>query len=166
MTFQIVFEHLAMVIVALLFALIAGVPLGILSYFYPRAGKIILRVVDLIQTTPALALLGIIMVTPLGAGKPTVILGLALYSLLPIVRNVTLGLSQVSPAVKEAAKGMGMTRVYSLFHVELPLPCPCCSPACASPWSTPSARRYSPPRWAAAAWATSSIPASAATTWP
>ena len=39
MTFQIVFEHLAMVIVALLFALIAGVPLGILSYFYPRAGK-------------------------------------------------------------------------------------------------------------------------------
>ena len=43
MTFQIVFEHLAMVIVALLFALIAGVPLGILSYFYPRAGKIILR---------------------------------------------------------------------------------------------------------------------------
>ena len=72
----------------------------------------------------ALALLGIIMVTPLGAGKPTVILGLALYSLLPIVRNVTLGLSQVSPAVKEAAKGMGMTRVYSLFHVELPLAMP------------------------------------------
>lgn len=65
-----------MVIVALLFALIAGVPLGVLSYFYPRAGKIILRVVDLIQTTPALALLGIIMVF-MGAGKPTVIVGLA-----------------------------------------------------------------------------------------
>ena len=58
MTFQVIFEHLSMVIVALLFALIAGVPLGVLSYFYPRAGKIILRVVDLIQTTPALALLG------------------------------------------------------------------------------------------------------------
>ena len=49
----------------------------------PRGRGVVLRVVDLIQTTPALALLGIIMVTPLGAGKPTVILGLALYSLLP-----------------------------------------------------------------------------------
>ena len=102
-----------MVIVALLFALIAGVPLGVLSYFYPRAGKIILRVVDLIQTTPALALLGIIMVF-MGAGKPTVIVGLALYSLLPIVRNTVLGLNQVPSALKEAATGMGMTRMYQL----------------------------------------------------
>ena len=49
--------------------------------------------VDLIQTTPALALLGIIMVF-IGPGKPTVIVGLALYSLLPIVRNTCLGLDQ------------------------------------------------------------------------
>ena len=112
-----------MVIVALLFALIAGVPLGVLSYFYPRAGKIILRVVDLIQTTPALALLGIIMVF-MGAGKPTVIVGLALYSLLPIVRNTVLGLNQVPSALKEAATGMGMTRMYQLRHVEIPLAAP------------------------------------------
>lgn len=166
MTLSMVVEHLSMVVFAIVIAILIGVPLGLLCYLSRAARGVVLRVVDLIQTTPALALLGIIMVTPLGAGKPTVILGLALYSLLPIVRNVTLGLSQVSPAVKEAAKGMGMTRVYSLFHVNYPWPCPCCSPACASPWSTPSARRYSPPRWAAAAWATSSIPASAATTWP
>lgn len=112
-----------MVIVALLFALIAGVPLGVLSYFYPRAGKIILRVVDLIQTTPALALLGIIMVF-MGAGKPTVIVGLALYSLLPIVRNTVLGLNQVPSALKEAATGMGMTRMYQLRRVEIPLAAP------------------------------------------
>ena len=123
MTFQIVFEHLSMVIVALLFALIAGVPLGVFSYFYPRAGKFILRVVDLIQTTPALALLGIIMVF-LGAGKPTVIVGLALYSLLPIVRNTVLGLNQVPAALKEAATGMGMTRMYQLLRVEIPLAAP------------------------------------------
>ena len=112
-----------MVIVALLFALIAGVPLGVLSYFYPRTGKIILRVVDLIQTTPALALLGIIMVF-MGAGKPTVIVGLALYSLLPIVRNTVLGLNQVPSALKEAATGMGMTRMYQLRRVEIPLAAP------------------------------------------
>lgn len=148
-----------MVIVALLFALIAGVPLGVLSYFYPRTGKIILRVVDLIQTTPALALLGIIMVF-MGAGKPTVIVGLALYSLLPIVRNTVLGLNQVPSALKEAATGMGMTRMYQLRRVEIPLAAPSSLPACASPPSTPSARRSLPPWWAAEAWATSSTPAS------
>ena len=124
MTLSMVVEHLSMVVFAIVIAILIGVPLGLLCYLSRAARGVVLRVVDLIQTTPALALLGIIMVTPLGAGKPTVILGLALYSLLPIVRNVTLGLSQVSPAVKEAAKGMGMTRVYSLFHVELPLAMP------------------------------------------
>ena len=124
MTLSMVMEHLSMVVFAIVIAILIGVPLGLLCYLSRAARGVVLRVVDLIQTTPALALLGIIMVTPLGAGKPTVILGLALYSLLPIVRNVTLGLSQVSPAVKEAAKGMGMTRVYSLFHVELPLAMP------------------------------------------
>ena len=124
MTLSTVVEHLSMVVFAIVIAILIGVPLGLLCYLSRAARGVVLRVVDLIQTTPALALLGIIMVTPLGAGKPTVILGLALYSLLPIVRNVTLGLSQVSPAVKEAAKGMGMTRVYSLFHVELPLAMP------------------------------------------
>ena len=124
MTLSMVVEHLSMVVFAIVIAILIGVPLGLMCYLSRAARGVVLRVVDLIQTTPALALLGIIMVTPLGAGKPTVILGLALYSLLPIVRNVTLGLSQVSPAVKEAAKGMGMTRVYSLFHVELPLAMP------------------------------------------
>ena len=124
MTLSMVVEHLSMVVFAIVIAILIGVPLGQRCDLSRAARGVVLRVVDLIQTTPALALLGIIMVTPLGAGKPTVILGLALYSLLPIVRNVTLGLSQVSPAVKEAAKGMGMTRVYSLFHVELPLAMP------------------------------------------
>lgn len=62
--------------------------------------------VDLIQTTPALALLGIIMVF-MGAGKPTVIVGLALYSLLPIVRNTHLGLSQVPGVPHRGRPGHG-----------------------------------------------------------
>ena len=103
----------------------SGVPLGAAVLSQPRGpGRVILRIVDLIQTTPALALLGIIMITPLGAGKPTVIVGLALYSLLPIVRNTCLGLDQVPPYLIEAGEGMGMTRVYRLVHVELPLAAP------------------------------------------
>jgi osmoprotectant transport system permease protein len=123
MTFAMVWDHLSLVLASLVIAIGVGVPLGLISYLSPKIGSVILRVVDLIQTTPALALLGIIMVF-LGAGKPTVIVGLALYSLLPIVRNTCLGLSQVAPHLKEAAKGMGMSRVYSLFHVELPLALP------------------------------------------
>ena len=80
MTLSMILTHLALVVAALVFAILAGVPLGILCYFYPSARRVVLRVVDLIQTTPALALLGIIMVF-MGAGKPTVIVGLALLAL-------------------------------------------------------------------------------------
>ena len=62
MTLSMILTHLALVVAALVFAILAGVPLGILCYFYPSARRVVLRVVDLIQTTPALALLGIIMV--------------------------------------------------------------------------------------------------------
>ncbi len=123
MTLAMVWDHLLIVLASLVIAVGLGIPLGLFSYLSPKAGTFILRIVDLIQTTPALALLGIIMVF-MGAGKPTVMVGLALYSLLPIVRNTRLGLSQVAPHLKEAATGMGMSRAYRLFHVELPLAMP------------------------------------------
>ena len=53
MTASMILEHLSLVVAALIFAVLAGVPLGILCHFYPAARKIVLRVVDLIQTTPA-----------------------------------------------------------------------------------------------------------------
>ena len=124
MTAAVILTHLALVVAALVFAVAAGVPLGVVCHFYPGARRVILRVVDFIQTTPALALLGFIMITPLGAGKPTVIVGLALYSLLPIVRNTCLGLDQVPAYLVEAGRGMGMTRRYRLFRVEMPLAAP------------------------------------------
>ena len=68
MTSTMILEHMSLVVAALIFAILAGIPLGIICYFYPSTRKVILRVVDLIQTTPALALLGIIMVF-MGAGK-------------------------------------------------------------------------------------------------
>ena len=89
MSISMIWSHLLIVLSALVIAVAAGVPLGLVSYLFPRLGKVILRVVDLIQTTPALALLGIIMVI-LDPGRPTVMVGLALYSLQPIVRNTCL----------------------------------------------------------------------------
>jgi len=123
MTWTLVFEHLFIVLAASILSVCIGLPLGILAYLYPKARAIILRVVDVLQTIPALALLGIIMVL-LDPGKVTVITGITLYSLLPIVRNTCLGLQEVDPGVKEAARGMGMGKAYRTLFVEFPLAFP------------------------------------------
>ena len=123
MNWSIIWEHLFIVLAASILSIAIGLPLGILSYVYPRVRAVTLRVVDLLQTIPSLALLGIIMVV-LDPGKLTVIIGITLYSLLPIVRNTCLGLQEVDPGVKEAARGMGMSKPYRVLMVEFPLAFP------------------------------------------
>ncbi len=123
MSISMIWDHLSLVLSALILAVAAGVPLGLFAYLSPKAGKALLWVVDLIQTIPALALLGVIMVVA-GPGSPTAMIGLALYSLLPIARNCALGLSQVPRHLKEAAAGMGMSPAYRLFRVDIPLAAP------------------------------------------
>ena len=123
MSWSLILEHLFIVLAASILSVCIGLPLGILAYVFPKARKAILWMVDLLQTIPALALLGIIMVF-IGAGKPTVIAGITLYSLLPIVRNTCLGLQEVDPGVKEAARGMGMSKGYRVLRVEFPLALP------------------------------------------
>lgn len=123
MTFEIVFNHLLIVLYSVICTIIVGVPVGICAYLFPKARGLILRFVEILQTVPALALLGIIMVF-FGAGKLTVVIGLLLYSLLPVVLNTYVGLSEVDPILKEVASGMGMTRIERLRQVELPLAFP------------------------------------------
>lgn len=123
MSLKMVFEHLFVVITASFFTILIGLPLGIYAYLNKHIQKTILWIADILQTIPALALLGIIMVF-LGAGKITVITGLVLYSLLPVVHNTCLGLSNVDPAIREAALGMGMNKFQRLILVELPIAFP------------------------------------------
>jgi osmoprotectant transport system permease protein len=123
MNLSIVLEHLYIVLTSVLLTIIIGLPLGILAYMKNSVRSVILWTADILQTIPALALLGILMAF-LGAGKPTVIIGLILYSLLPVVRNTYLGLKNIDPAIKEVATGMGMSRWYRLIHVEMPIAFP------------------------------------------
>ena len=118
-----VWEHFTLILTAMGFIIVIGMVLGIISYLYPRLGRIILTLVDIMQTVPSLATLGIVMIL-FGGNRTTVVIGIVLYSLLPIVRNTNTGLNNVSPAVVEAARGMGMTRTYQLLHVDLPLAFP------------------------------------------
>ncbi|NLC25575.1 MAG: ABC transporter permease [Fastidiosipila sp.] len=123
MNTQIILEHLYIVVISLIFSVGVGVPLGIVTYLSQPLRQPLLWISEILQTIPALALLGLVMLV-IGAGKTTVIIGLVLYSLLPIVHNTYLGLENINPGIKRAARGMGMTKMDRLFSVELPLAFP------------------------------------------
>ena len=116
MSINVIVDHLSVVVAAICLTLVFGLPCGILAYFNKTFKVVIFKITDVLQTIPSLALLGIIMIF-LGGNKLTVVVGLFLYSLLPVVRNTYTGLSGIDPAVKEAAKGMGMGKLYQLIHV-------------------------------------------------
>ena len=123
MEMRFVWEHLYLVGIASIFTIIVGLALGIVSYLFETIRPIVLWLVDLFQTIPVLALLGAIMLI-FGASSTTVIIGIVIYSLLPVVRNTYVGLTSIDPGIKEAARGMGMTKLQRLVSVELPLSFP------------------------------------------
>jgi osmoprotectant transport system permease protein len=116
-------EHLSMVGMAMLLAIGAGIPLGILATRWRSVRAPVLGISNIIQTIPSLALFGFLLPVPWLAARSSrlAITALALYSLLPIVRNTFVGITGVDPAVREVGKGMGMTDRQLLFRVELPL---------------------------------------------
>lgn len=116
-------EHVFLVFVAISIAIAIGVPVGILMTRRPRIGKPILAFANIVQTIPSLALFGFLIPIPYigGIGTRTAVIALLLYSLLPIIRNTFTGISGIEPAVREAARGMGMTDSQILWQVEIPL---------------------------------------------
>lgn len=123
MTMERVLQHLYLVGMAAGFTIIFGLVLGILTYLYKPVRPVVLWTVDILQTIPVLALLGVLSIVA-GSSSTTVIIGIVLYSLLPVVRNTYVGLTSVDPAIKEAATGMGMTKVQKIISVELQLAFP------------------------------------------
>jgi len=116
-------EHLWLVGWSTFFAILIGVPLGILIAHRTGLGRPVLTSANIIQTIPALALFGFLLPVPwLGARADRLaILALTLYALLPIIRNTYDGIRGVDAAVVEAGRGMGLTESQLLFQVELPL---------------------------------------------
>ena len=116
-------EHVGLVAVSTIIAIIIGVPLGIVMTRRPALSKPVITFANVIQTVPSLALFGFLIPIPVvgGIGARTAIVALLLYSLLPIIRNTFTGISGVDPAVREAGRGMGMTDAQLLWQVELPL---------------------------------------------
>jgi osmoprotectant transport system permease protein len=116
-------EHLALVGVALLAAIAVALPLGVLAARRSGAGRVLLGIVGVAQTVPALALL-VFMIPLLGIGAAPAIAALFLYALLPIVRNVHAGLTGIPAELRDAARALGIPPRARLREVELPLAAP------------------------------------------
>jgi osmoprotectant transport system permease protein len=132
-------QHVLLSVTALAIGLFVGLSLAIVSVWSPRLRWFLLTATGLIQTIPGLALLALFYplllalsalterlfgVTFSALGFLPSLLALALYSILPILRNTVTGILGVDDAVREAARGVGMTPVQRLFKVELPLAMP------------------------------------------
>lgn len=120
---QATLEHVWLVGATMLLAVAIGVPLGVVVARRPWLSKPILGSANVAETIPSLALLGFLLPIPwLGdRADRLAITALTLYALLPIIRNTAAGITGVDPAVREAARGMGLTGRQILFQVELPL---------------------------------------------
>ncbi len=119
-------EHIFLVVISTGFAVLFGVPLGISLTRVKSLQTPILGFANIMQTVPSLALFGLLIPIPFigGIGARTAIIALALYALLPVIRNTGTGILGIDPKLREAAVAMGMTGGQMLRLVELPLAMP------------------------------------------
>ena len=120
---ELTLEHIQLAGISTLIAACVGIPLGILITRIPSLSKLIIGGANIIQTIPSLALFGFLIPAPWIGERASrlAILALALYCLLPLIRNTYAGIRGVDPAVVEAGRAMGLTDRQLLFQVELPL---------------------------------------------
>jgi osmoprotectant transport system permease protein len=115
--------HVSAVVQATVLAAVIGVLIGVAVYRSPVGSALATALASTILTIPSFALIGLL-IPLVGLGVAPSMIPLVLYALLPIVRNTIVGLGGVDPAVTEAAKGIGMSRVGVLGRVELRLAWP------------------------------------------
>ena len=116
-------EHLLISLIAILIAVVIGGLAGILISEFQKAAKPTLGVINFLYTIPSISMLGFLIPFS-GVGNATAVIALTVYALLPMVRNTHTGITNLDPAVLEAAKGMGSTRMQILFKIKLPLAMP------------------------------------------
>jgi osmoprotectant transport system permease protein len=132
-------NHIRLFGFSVLAGIVLGIPLGIMAAGSHIAEKPIFLFANVTQTIPSLALFGLL-IAPLsalsqafpflreigirGIGTAPALIALTIYSLLPIVRNTYVGLHQLDPAVKDAGRGMGMSRFQMFRRIEAPLASP------------------------------------------
>lgn len=117
-------QHLVLVGVSLIAAILIGVPLGVAAAKRRRAGQAILGAVGVIQTIPSLALFAFLIAVLGGIGATPALIALFLYALLPIVRNTQAGVLGAGRGLAQAGRALGLTDAQVLRSIELPLAAP------------------------------------------
>ena len=117
-------EHLLISLWAVLLGCLIGWPLGIWLGHRGKGGGAVITLANLTLAIPTLALLTILPLTPLGFGKPPVVVALAVFAVPPLLANAYTGLRQIDPETRDAARGMGLSGGQLLRQVELPLSVP------------------------------------------
>jgi len=116
-------QHCDMVLVSLAISIVLGLIIGYLITYNKTVAEIVLYISSIFMTIPSLALFSFL-VPVLGLNRSPVIVGLVIYTLLPIVRNTYVGLTNISPALIDSARGMGMTNLKISLKVRFPLAFP------------------------------------------
>lgn len=121
-------EHVSLVGAAVLIAIATGVPIGIAITQNATIARRVLYVAAIIMTIPSIAFFGILIpiLSPFGhgIGYLPALIALVFYAQLPIIRNTYTAIMNIDPALRDAARGMGMTALQRLRQVEIPIAMP------------------------------------------
>ena len=113
-------QHFALILAAMAVSIPLGLGLGILASYSRWFRAIALYLVDLVTTIPSIALFGLL-IPWFGLGFPPALIGLVLYTQLPVMRNTCEGINSIDPSIVEAARGMGMRELRILYRIKLPM---------------------------------------------
>lgn len=116
-------DTIALVLIATLFAIALGIPIGIFAALNQVAYRIIMPVLDFMQTMPAFVYL-IPAIPFFGLGKVAAIFSTVIFSMPPAIRLTCLGIKQVPKELVEAADSFGSTKSQKLFKLQLPIATP------------------------------------------
>ena len=116
-------EHMQMTASAVLLSLLIGVPLGMAITNSKRWSAFVIGLANITQSIPSLGLLAFL-VPVVGIGKPSAVLMVIVYALLPIIKNTYIGIANIAPSTLESARGIGLSPRQIMFKVKLPLAIP------------------------------------------
>lgn len=120
---KLLWQHIMLVVGALVIAVFIAVPLGYYIHGKQKLTSIVLGILGMLYTIPSLVLM-ILLLPVFGLNEMTVIVALVVYCQIILVRNVIAGLDAIEPNIIEAAQGMGMTRAQQFVQIQLPLMLP------------------------------------------
>ena len=113
-------EHVQLVVITLLISVAIAALLTVLSVQYQKVGQVLMNLFSVVYSVPSLALFALL-IPGTGLGRTTAVVVLTAYNQYLLLRNFITGLNEVDPAVREAAAGIGLTRMQMLLKVQVPL---------------------------------------------